>query len=328
MMLCSNVPSSLLSQLLRSCEIITNFQYVHGYSTSDPQNWYSDILAAASLHSDTIEEIILRTENEMSAPWRDRWPQLSLFANMENLTRLEISYTVLMGKPEGLFILPDFHSDPTWPGYTQSLHDLLPSSLIKLSLQYRRTTMPTCVDYTQQLRDLIRDGSSRHSKLETIYIDYYHDEPAGRFPLQLATLDRYFNHQGVGFKYLIGYTMDDERRFLTPPRLLLKADRWNTDEANSIIETLVEMGLEGVKMAGHFADAECVEVIMDYRELYETVFKTFLRLHDREDGWDSEIEMMRQDMGWDYSNASDDDSDDSDDDSDDSDDDSDNDEEN
>jgi hypothetical protein len=59
LILCSNVSSSLVSQLLRCCKTVTNFQYLQGYSTSDHQQWYTDVLDAASLHSNTIEEFIL-----------------------------------------------------------------------------------------------------------------------------------------------------------------------------------------------------------------------------------------------------------------------------
>jgi hypothetical protein len=128
---------------------------------------------------------------------------------MENLQELNIKYSVLMGKPRGRYVSPDLKRDPTWPGYAESLHDLLPPSLITLSLHYERSHMTRDVNYTQQLEDLLRDGSSRHNKLESIHITFEHDVPDGPFPLVLTSLDRYFANRGVYFRYEIKYHMTD-----------------------------------------------------------------------------------------------------------------------
>jgi hypothetical protein len=186
---------------------------MYGISDGDPVRRHADVMEAASLHANTMEAFLLGAYEPTMPLWSGRWPHLSSFVNMENLVELNIKYSALMGNSRGQYASPGLKRDPTWPGYSESLHDLLPPSLFTLYLHYERSTMTRDVNYTQQLEDLLRDGSSRHSKLESIHITYEHDVPEAPFPLALASLERYFEERGVYFRYEIKYHMTDGGTF-------------------------------------------------------------------------------------------------------------------
>jgi hypothetical protein len=180
-----------------------------GESGVDPVQWHTDVIEAVSIHRDSIKEFRLVAEEPTFLPLRDRWPQVDSIAGMGNLWKLEIEHNVLMGKPQGIYEFPHINHDAVWPGYTKSLHDLLPPSLMGLTLRYKRSAMTHGVDYNAQLRSLLSTDPTHQHQICKIFILYDHDDSAAMFPLKLVSLEREFLIHDIEFDYEIKYTMGD-----------------------------------------------------------------------------------------------------------------------
>jgi hypothetical protein len=214
----SNLLSDDASLLLQSCETVVDFRYqqsdVFGSNTDE---WLSTLLEAVILHSRTLKCLVLMAYESRIDSRLERWPQNDSLSEMEELEKLELHYTVVMGKHREQ---NTSHTDETVsdrPETARSLHDLLPPNLVDLKLRYDKSFMHSHVDYTAELRDLLRDNSSRHRKLRKVVIHYSHDIHSAKFPLMLNTLKRYFKARGIVFRYTVYYSLRDEGKYFLFP---------------------------------------------------------------------------------------------------------------
>ncbi|KAF2130782.1 hypothetical protein P153DRAFT_430108 [Dothidotthia symphoricarpi CBS 119687] len=233
----SSVSSDVISGLVAACKTVKSFRYTASSVPSDQLQWYTDVIGALRSHCKTLELLVLDTSHDSFMDLTDRFPPTRVFAEMCVLKHLEINFSVIMGKPIGLFEQRDRarDEDVMWKGFT-SLPELLPPNLEVLVLDYERSALPWDIDYDDQLLMLLMSDFDFLRTLHSILINYSHDDAAGEFPLHLWTLEQEFAELDIDFVYNISYYVDE------------------ADGMDNIVQGLRALGREGFEMLENFED--------------------------------------------------------------------------
>lgn len=130
---------------------------------------------------------------------------------MRLLKSLWIQHALIVGKPLGQYEigLRPRDQDPSWPGSTHQLADLLPSCLTTLKLDYDNWSMTWGVDYNAQLSDVLNASALQLPLLKKVDIRYQHYMPGRNILLKLWTLQQEAQKFGIALKYRLECFMDD-----------------------------------------------------------------------------------------------------------------------